>query len=239
MLHREVLVAPAVGRARGSVRVTGHVRAPNGRPIERAQVLLVGGGMSVTTDAAGAYAMDSLSPGTRAIEVRALGFVPAHVVLDVRNDAVMTTDVTLAARVAVLDAVTVYGTAPKRGEAGAFSERSHGMFGKFFTGDQVAKSGVTALPELFRTVPGLRVAQAPGSFLNTVLSRGEGFDSACMPDVYLDGLLIADGATSLDNLVRPSEIGGIEVYVDVNTVPVQFRRGACGSIVIWTKIMVP
>jgi hypothetical protein len=246
LLHREFLVAPpsaaevrANGRLHGTARVSGHVRSSTGRPVERAQVLLLDSGISDVTDAAGAYSLDSLPAGTRGIEVRALGFGPAQQVVDLRTGVALSKDVTLTPRVAVLDAVTVFGKAPKRSEAGQFSERSKGMFGKFFTGDQVAKSGITALPELFRMVPGLRVAQAPGSFLNTVLSRGEGFDSACMPDVYLDGMFITDGATSLDNLVRPSEVGGIEVYVDPMTVPVQFRRGACGSIVIWTKIMVP
>jgi hypothetical protein len=248
LLHRELFVTPlptravangASDRLRGTARIVGHVRGPNGRPIERAQVLLLDSGVSEASDAGGAFTLDSLPAGTRALEVRALGFVPAHLVLDLKSGTALTEDVTLTTRVALLDAVTVFGKAPKRGEAGAFVERSHGMFGKFFTGDQVAQSGVTSLPELFRMIPGLRVTQASGSMLTTVLSRGEGFDTPCMPDIYLDGMYIADGATSLDNLVRPSEVGGIEVYVDVNTVPVQFRRSACGSIVIWTKVMLP
>jgi hypothetical protein len=248
LLHRELFVTPmsskdvakgATGRLHGTARVVGHVRGPNGHPLERAQVLLLDSGASEVSDAAGAFTLDSLPAGTRALEVRALGFVPAHVVLDLKGGSVLTEDITLTTRVAVLDAVTVYGKAPKRGEAGAFVDRSHGMFGKFFTGDQVAQSGVTSLPELFRMVPGLRVTQASGSMMTTVLSRGEKFDTPCMPDVYLDGMYIDEGAMSLDNLVRPSEIGGIEVYVDQNTVPVQFKRGSCGSIVIWTKVMLP
>ncbi|MDB4914790.1 MAG: TonB-dependent receptor plug [Gemmatimonadetes bacterium] len=238
LLHREVFVSAST-RMRGTARVSGHVRSTAGRPIERAQVILLDSGISDVTDATGAFTLDSLPAGTRGVEVRALGFVPAQMLVDLKSGLVVSRDLALAPRTALLDAVTVFGKAPKRGEAGAFSERAKGMFGRFYTGDQVAKSGVTSLPELFRMVPGLRVVQASGSFLNTILSRGEGFDASCMPDVYLDGMLIADGALSLDNLVRPSEIGGIEVYVDAMTVPVQFRRGACGSIVIWTKIMVP
>ena len=248
LLHRHLFVAPmsskdaakgATGRLRGSARVVGHVRGPDGRPIDRAQVLLLDSGASAVSDAGGAFTLDSLPAGTRALEVRALGFVPAHVVLDLKSGSSLNEELTLRAHTTVLDAVTVYGKAPNRSAAGEFAERSRGMFGKFYTGEQVAKSGVSALPELFRMVPGLRLTQAPGSMLTTVLARGEGFDGGCKPDIYLDGLYIPDGATSLDNLVRPSEIGGIEVYVDVNTVPVQFKRSSCGAIVIWTKIMLP
>jgi hypothetical protein len=248
VLPRDLLVAPVVAssvsgaappRLRGNARVAGHVRRTDGRPVERAQVLLMGSGIAMLSDASGAYTLDSLPEGTRAIEVRALGFAPASVVLDLRSGVSTTVDLSLTARVAVLEAVTVYGKAPKRGEAGQFVERSHGMFGRFMTAEQIARSGAVAVPDLLRMIPGLRVTQASGSMMTTVLSRGETFDSSCMPDVYLDGMLVADGASSLDNLVRPNEIGGIEIYVDASTVPVQFRRGACGSIVIWTRIMLP
>jgi hypothetical protein len=248
VLPRDLLVAPvaasgAAGAAppqlRGKARVAGHVRRTDGRPVERAQVLLIGSGVATLSNASGEYALDSLPAGTHAIEVRALGYAPANVALDLRSGVTTTADILLASRVAVLEAVTVYGKAPKRGEAGQFVERSHGMFGRFMTAEQIARSGAVNVPDLLRMIPGLRVTQASGSLMTTVLSRGEAFDASCMPDVYLDGMLITDGASSLDNLVRPSEIGGMEIYVDASTVPVQFRRGACGSIVIWTRIMVP
>ncbi len=248
LLHRDLFVAANASadsvlrgamRARGLARVTGHVRRTNGAPVDRAQVLVIGTGASTLTDAAGAFAIDSLPAGSRELEVRALGFVPANTVVDLRTHMTATADLTLTNRVAQLEAVTVFGTAPKRDEAGGFAERSRGIFGRFFTAEQIRRIAPASVPDLMRMVPGLRVTTAQGSLMNTVTSRGDGLESACLPDVFIDGFLVADGATSLDTLVRPSEIGAIEVYVDQNTVPVQFRRGPCGSIVIWTRLMVP
>ena len=248
LLQRDLLVAASASadsavrgavRAHGLARATGHVRRTNGSPIDRAQVLVIGTGASTLTDGSGAFTIDSLPPGSRELEVRAIGFLPANTVVDLRNHAAATAELSLVNRVAQLDAVTVYGKAPNRNEAGQFAERSRGVFGRFFTADQIKRIAPISVPELLRMIPGLHVQTAQGSLMSTVTSRGEGFDASCLPDVFIDGFNVADGATSLDNLVRPGEIGAMEVYVDPNTVPVQFKRGACGSIVIWTRIMVP
>jgi hypothetical protein len=241
LLHHDLLVAPTAvsGRMRGGARVAGHVQRTNGNALERAQVLLIGTGQSTLTDASGNFALDSLPAGTREIEARAIGLIPANTIVDLRDGTTATASLSLSARVVTLDAVTVFGKAPNRSEAGQFAERSRGVFGRFFTADQIKRIAPISVPELLRIVPGLKVSTAPGSLMSTITSRGDGFDSACLPDVFIDGFNIADGAISLDNLVKPSDIGALEVYVDPNTVPIQFKRGACGSIVIWTRIMVP
>jgi Carboxypeptidase regulatory-like domain/TonB-dependent Receptor Plug Domain len=248
-LVRDLLIAPmsptpasAVGgpsRLRGPAQLSGHVLRPNGQPISGAQVIVLGTGVSTTTNDAGHFELNALPGGTRTVEARALGYLPARAVVDLAGRHAATAELELAAQTPILEAVTVFGRAPARADAQGFAERSRGFFGRFITADQIARSGAMSVPDLLRIVPGLRVTQMTGSPMSTVLSRGEaGFSSSCMPAVYLDGNFIAEGASSLDNLMRPSDIGGIEVYVDGNTAPAQYQRGACGSIVIWSRVMV-
>jgi hypothetical protein len=250
MLDRDLYVASSttldsslrgVHEEHGSARLVGRVRGPNGQPITGGQVPLVGSGVSGVSDANGVFRLDSLPAGTRTVEARALGYVPAHSVLDLKSGVVSTANLTLDAYVATLEGVTVYGTAPDRSGANGFLERSRSTFGKFFTGAQVASSGITSLPELFYRVPGMQVKQSPRTSLSTVFARGSNFKStSCAADVYLDGVYIVEGAMSLDNLVPTREIAGIEVYVDEMTVPSRFRRTSlCGAIVIWTKALMP
>jgi hypothetical protein len=85
LLHRDLLVAGGTP-ARGSGRVTGHVQRMNGAPIERAQVLVIGTGVSAVTDRNGNFTVDSVPAGSRQLEARAIGFVPANTVVDLRTN---------------------------------------------------------------------------------------------------------------------------------------------------------
>jgi hypothetical protein len=58
--------------------------------------------------------------------------------------------------------------------------------------------------------------------------------------VYVDGLRVGRahevGGGSMDHLLDPTDILGIEAYVGVSQIPEQWRNSeaACGVIAIWT-----
>jgi hypothetical protein len=69
-----------------------------------------------------------------------------------------------------------------------------------------------------------------------------GYNNLCAPAYWVDGFAMAvphpgDDAADPNEFVRPSEIRGIEVYVDPSAVPPQYRRPdvECGVVLIWTK----
>ena len=66
---------------------------------------------------------------------------------------------------------------------------------------------------------------------NAVLLRG------CEPAVFIDGVRIRGGAATIDELVSPLDIAGIEIYRGPADVPVEFGGPGtnCGAIVIWTR----
>jgi hypothetical protein len=56
--------------------------------------------------------------------------------------------------------------------------------------------------------------------------------------VYLDGLRFPlFRGESIDHLVSPMELEGIEVYAHAAQVPVEFQRtrAGCGAILFWTR----
>ncbi len=64
-----------------STRIDGVLVDPAGRPVARASVRveLASGARIVTTDAAGAFAIDGIAPGDHDVVVRAQGFAPVQV----------------------------------------------------------------------------------------------------------------------------------------------------------------
>jgi TonB-dependent Receptor Plug Domain len=83
-----------------------------------------------------------------------------------------------------------------------------------------------------RTTPGMTVAPN-GSFGYVIRGRG-----GCTPEVFIDGMKVMQGADEIDNLVRPQEVSGVEVYTGSAGVPPQYAGmagGDCGVVLVWTK----
>ena len=59
----------------------------------------------------------------------------------------------------------------------------------------------------------------------------------CQLALIIDGTLIQNAASSLDTLVPPDMVLGIEVYNSGTSVPGEFQRLGmdCGAIIVWTR----
>jgi hypothetical protein len=64
-----------------------------------------------------------------------------------------------------------------------------------------------------------------------------GVAGLCQPAVWIDGLYVALGTvgTTLDDLLAPQMIEGVEVYNTVAAAPIQYRAGSCGVVLFWTR----
>ena len=106
--------------------------------------------------------------------------------------------------------------------------------GHFVTRNTIDQARASRTSDLLRRVPGLAFRQTrKGGFA----IRGRG---GCEPQVYLDGMDVAmfGTATSVDDLVRPEDLEGIEVY-GASSIPVEFIRNhpgvQCGAVMLWTR----
>ena len=245
--QRDLLVAPVIAvrdstlppgvepPRRGTARLTGRVRRADGAPMARSVVALYGTGATDTTDASGAFALDSLPAGTFMVEARRIGFTPRRIAVDLVGERTTSADVTLDERLPVLETQTVYGKAQRRGSLDEFMQRAQSGFGHFVTPADIERRNAFATTDFMRMMPGVRIVPTGGTG-NMITVRGQAsLQGHCVPDVFMDGVLMQDGALELDRLVNVQDIGAMEVYTGLGSVPQQYLRGNCGAVVVWTK----
>lgn len=214
---------------RGAARLTGVVRASDGAPVAGARVFVWGTGRSAVTGRDGRFALDSLPSGTFSAEARAIGYSPTLAAVDLSRQGPATVSLRFGARVTQLGRVTIYGrrSLASRG-LDEFLQRSRTGMGRYITGAEMERRGVLTVTEALRMIPGLRVTPSSG-FGYAVTARG-----GCAPEVYVDGMRTFDGSQSLDRLVQPNQVAGIEVYTGLGAVPARYQSNGCGVLLVWT-----
>jgi hypothetical protein len=225
---------PAVVRVPGGAEVRGTVRGPDGKPMARAQVSVAGTGRVATTGETGTFAIDALPSGTFGLDVRAIGFTPVRVAVDLLRRRPATVTVTLRERATTLSSVLVRGKRSRSSRfLDEFAERKRRSAGGTLLGPaELEKRNALYVSDLLRTTPGMRVTPGRG-FGYLIRGRGN-----CTPAIFLDGMPLFNGADELDQIVRPSELMAMEVYQALGTMPAQFaglQANGCGAIALWTK----
>jgi hypothetical protein len=214
---------------RGAARLSGVARTAKGKPVANASVSLPGSGLEARTLEDGTFSLTQLPTGTQTVEVRAIGFEPKRVAVELFRDRLTTVDVLLDTPVHTLDVVKVFG----KGRSGLaeFDRRRRAGWGRILTMADIEKRHALRVSDLFRTMPGVRVVPT-GAFGSVVLLRG-----GCRPTVYLNGMRLPDDAgNDLDQLASPSELTAVEVYNTAGR-PAEFCGNNCGSVVLWAGTM--
>ncbi len=232
--RREGRLEIPVTVARGSSRVQGVVRAPGGAPLAGARVSVAGTDVVGTTSPNGAFALGGLPAGTHSLEVRAIGYAPTRLAVNLARTRPATVAVTVNERVNTLESVVVQADRTKlQKDFTGFSERARrGGFGRYITEEDMRRRSAFAVTDVLRTVPGLRVVPT-GGFGSAVLGRGN-----CTPDIFIDGTRVLDGSAQLDQLIQPQDVGGIEVYPGGTGAPAQLQSpggSSCGVVAVWSK----
>jgi outer membrane cobalamin receptor len=209
------------------------VRTADGRPLGGARVSVVGSDVVGTTSPNGAFALSGLPSGTYSLEVKAIGYAPTRVAVNLARTRTPRVDVAVGERVTQLESVVVQADRTKlERDYTGFQERMKRGMGRFITEEDIARRSAIQLTDALRTVPGLSVVPT-GGLGYTVRGRG-----GCTPDLFLDGMRIMDGTSEIDRLVPPTDVAGIEVYNGAGTTPPQLQAaggGSCGVVAVWTK----
>lgn len=123
-------------------------------------------------------------------------------------------------------------------ERQGFYRRRDLSVGTFLDADDIIDQRPEALTDLMRGIQGVRVVPdfRSGGYL---LSSSRGVGGACPMRLVLDGVSVDLMGQSIDELVRPEEVMGIEVYPTAGGAgaPGQYRgrEAFCGIIMIWTS----
>jgi hypothetical protein len=220
----DTVAAPLTGTA----SVAGVVRGVGGLPLGEAQVRVLGARGTSISDARGRFSLSDLPAGTQVLEVRRIGYLLAQQPVELRSGRTVSQDVQLR-RIVTLDSIRVLAQRSRYREF-EFNRKANG-FGKFFTVDSIEKRHPLYTSDLFRVTPGFRVM---GFGLDAVVGSSRGASSImggnCAANVVIDGM-----PNQEINLISPFDIGAMEIYRPGDPAPVQYNRGDCGVIVIWSK----
>lgn len=208
----------------GTAALTGTVRSSTGVPLADVVVRVEDAAGSARTDSLGRFRLNGLPAGSQVVEARRIGFFIGRKPVGLRSGR--TADVQLSIdRIVSLDSIRIVA---QRSRYREFDQHKRSANGRYFTEDQIADRHAFETSELFRMIPGFRVVGS-GFDAKVVSTRGAGRGRACVPNIVIDNFQNQDL-----NLIRPSDIGAMEVYNDAAGGPPGANRG-CGVIVIWTK----
>ena len=231
-----MLLTLAVSRnpaARVSLR--GFVRDENGEPLKSARVQMLGTMTAAVTDDDGSFTLTDLTPGTRSLAVRRIGYVPTSLPVQLTLSAMAPLEIRLSKYVAMLDTVFIKGRRDQGLSSVGFSARkSHGV-GEFLLREEIQKSHPRFITDVLRNMRQVSIQYVQGVPV-AVSRRGYGCTK-----LFVDGMpWTLFEPRELNDVIDASEISALEVYSGTG-VPPEFVAGldqGCLTIVVWSKTRV-
>lgn len=231
-------------------------------PIEGARIrLLEAGGRgraSVVTDAEGGFLLPPAPAGAYRLDASRLGYRSVTTPpLRLAEQDTLVVEVRLSTEVVVLAPVEVVARVRRPGNAvlSGFRERQERGIGTFLGREEIERRNPFYLSDVLAGVPGLRLGNR-GARGGRSVYMVRTVRAGCSVQIYLDGQLvnrpIADrispdssgagpgtgGADfTIDEVVSPSHVEGIEIYQGISEVPGEFAgpNAHCGVIAVWTR----
>jgi hypothetical protein len=126
-----------------------------------------------------------------------------------------------------------------------FHQRASSGTGHFITRAEIEVRRPATVSALLATIPGVRVEPGVrGGGRRILMGRGTQTRD-CPAQIFVDGFLVnrrdgisgADLGFSVDDVVNPGVVEGIEVYQGVSGIPAEFLNAdaRCGVVAIWTR----
>ena len=209
-------------------------------PITTAAVTVAGRRGASETDRWGRYILTGIPAGAKKFEVRRMGYEPLEYVVTVKPGLTTQVDIGLVpdpVEMEPLIATTV--RSPTLETKGFYERRYWGEMlgvGEFLTPEYLERWRPMRMSQLLEQHTMLRPRLVRGGW--TAGTFGD-----CV-QVYLDNINmnnLDDGAGNnftLDSVVLPSEVAGVEVYRVSTSLPtgtMRFGVGRCGLVLIWTR----
>lgn len=125
-----------------------------------------------------------------------------------------------------------------------FRDRLVHGHGHYFTRDDIEKRHPNRVTDMLAELPGVHL-QSSGRGLHRVVRMARTEATDCPTQIWVDGFLINPQGVlghgvndyTIDDVVQPKDVEGIEVYSGLSTVPPEFlnRWAQCGVVAIWTR----
>jgi len=237
-----VLVAWALAWRPASAQQTATLRGvvvdrATGLGVPGAQIVVLEGKRSVTSDSSGKYKIPDLPIGTSHLMVGALGFIPQQISVEMMAGAITDKTVQLdsISRGRLSTAQSLPGVAvsaaptPVNYRLVDFERRRQTGRGQYLTEDEIVKSGAYNVADAVKNMRGVNYECGGGGCRILMVNA----PMRCLPEYIVDGQVMNDFGPSTP--IR--DIIGLEVYTGPSEVPGEYagRYAGCGVVVIWTR----
>jgi hypothetical protein len=194
-----------------------------------------------STNTTGVFLLESPRPGSFFVLTESLGYAPTmDGILDLGEGGSVTVEIYLDPKPIQLDSMKV---AVERAETylimetAGFNERRQTGFGHFITPEEIQRRDPRYFFELFRNSPGVRVTGSSLSGTTIEFTVGSVRGPTCVPNVYVDGIMVTMDFGGLEAAVGIDQIAAVEIYTRASSVPLQWGgiNAGCGTLLIWTR----
>lgn len=191
------------------------------------------------TDRRGRFVLSGVPAGMQELNVRHLGYAPLTHVIEISPGLTTEVEIGMVPDPVEMEPIVATATRSRRLEVKGFYERRHWSelvgTGTFYTAEDIDRRRPVEISHMIADESGIRlqcnVRRTDCRLVNTRFSSG--VTGACSLSFYVDGL--PTRGISLDDVVRPSEIAGIEIYKGLASGPAEFPPSRCGLVAVWTK----
>ncbi|KPJ97481.1 MAG: hypothetical protein AMS20_17090 [Gemmatimonas sp. SG8_28] len=213
------------------------VRADTDDPVESASVYLVaesGSILGVTaTDSAGLFVLAVPSPGSYTLHVHRTGYVATRSeTMHVPADSSVVVRVNLPPNAIMLEAITVFGEAPRRltPEIQDFLARRRMRVAYSFSREDFRRLRAEHPLDLLREIPGFVTLGNRAAYRWYALNSRR-----CPPAILVDGQRSRLPQAELIENLSLWNVYGVEVFRDWSSTPSIYGSSPCGTILIWTR----
>lgn len=204
-------------------------------PLEHAEVILVAERPAedtrAVTDASGIFELAAPRAGTYTIIVNHPGYTAYEAdSVTIGTGEVVTVEIRLGQGAIPLQPLVV--TVRRSSHMAGFDERRARGLGRYITREEIEARGAARVTDLLSGLPGLTFQRAGPSGRIILMSGG----LRCQPAIWVDGIESRERpGLTMDELLTPNMIEGIEVYNSSATAPSRYVTGPCGVILFWTR----
>ena len=205
----------------------------SGDPVAEVVVRVPLAGRVARTGADGRFSLAELTPGRHEVRFSHLGYAQRSESIDVQLGRIARVQVVLDVDAIALNPIEV--TVDRRDatlEDRGFYQREEDGWGYFVDREDLENRNPIELTDALRRFVGVRIVSSAGSRHLRLRSFGD----ECSPTIFIDGVrMMGRGGYSINDMVDPTVVAGVEVYRGVAGTPAQYWVSSCGVVLIWLR----
>ncbi|MCY4399044.1 MAG: carboxypeptidase regulatory-like domain-containing protein [Gemmatimonadetes bacterium] len=205
----------------------------SGDPIPDVVVNAPVAGRTARTGADGRFSLPELPPGRQEVRFSHLGYARRSETIDVEAWRVARVEVVLDVDAIALNPIEItVDRLDAALEDRGFYQREEDGWGHFVDREDLETWNPIELTDALMRFPGVRIVSDGLDRHLRLRSSGDN----CSPTIFIDGVrMTGRGDYSINDMVDPSAVAGVEVYRGLAGTPPQYWGSSCGVVLVWLR----